>query len=238
MLREHASIRAVDVAAELGVARSTAHRMVSTLAQVGLLQRNESDKSYTAGHALVELGMAVLGAADLRAQVAPVLAQLAAETGETAHFLVREGAEVVFVSVAESARVIRAASRVGTRLPAHVTSSGRCLLALLPPEELAALYPARRPLTGGTDAALHSRDALLADLAQVAARGYAINRSESEPGLVAVGAAIRDARGAGLGAISVSGPAERVTAHEADIVTALTGAIGRLERALARRDAG
>jgi IclR family acetate operon transcriptional repressor len=235
MLRDRPSIRAIDVSTELGVARSTAHRMVTTLARAGLLRRGASDKSYTAGYALVELGMAVIGTADLRAEIAPVLTHLAATTGETTHFLIREQDEVVFVSVAEGSHIIRASSRVGSRLPAHVTSAGKCLLAALSEDQLSALYPARRRLAGGTDGAIRTRKRLFEEIEEVAARGWAVNRSESEPGLVAVSAAVHDARGTALGAISVSGPADRIEPRIAHIVAAMQAAIADLERDLSRR---
>lgn len=234
MLREKPSIRAVDVATELGVARSTAHRMVSTLAQSGLLRRDDNDKSYRAGYALVELGMAVIGAADIRSEVGPSLASLAASTGETTHFLVREGHDVLFVSVAEGTHVIRAVPRVGTRLPAHVTSAGRCILAAMPRSEVSALYPAGQRLRGGTDRAFTSTAQLTRDLDDVAAQGFAVNRSQSEPGLTAVSVAIRDARGSALGAISVSGPTDRIDPAVDAIVEALQSEVQRLEGALAR----
>lgn len=237
MLRDRPSIRAIDVASELGVARSTAHRMVTTLQRCGLLRRDEKDKSYSAGYALVELGMAVIGAADVTAEVAPVLALLAAETGETAHFLVRENDEVLFVSATEGSHVIRAASRVGTRLPAHITSAGRCLLAALPSEEFERLYPPGRLLRGGTHAAIRTRAQLAKDLERVAAEGYAVNFAESEPSLVAVSAPVHGARGEALGAISISGPADRLEPKVSQIADALRSTTARLEQSLTRRRA-
>lgn len=234
MLTDRPSVRAIDVATELGVSRSTAHRMVSTLAQAGLLRRNEADKSYSAGFALSQLALAVIGAADIRSEVEPVLAQLAAQTGETAHFLVREGDGVVFVAVAEGTFVIRAASRVGIRLPAHITSSGKCLLAALPREELLALYPVGRKPAGGTSMAIRTRGELLRQLDEVAAQGYAVNRGESEPGLMTVSVAIHDARGAGVGAITISGPTDRIEASLEKLVDALRAAVQRIEATISR----
>jgi IclR family acetate operon transcriptional repressor len=234
MLTERPSVRAIDVATELGVSRSTAHRMVSTLAQVGLLRRNESDKSYSAGYALSQLALAVIGAADIRSEVEPVLAQLAAQTGETAHFLVREGDEVVFVAVAEGTFVVRAASRVGVRLPAHITSSGKSLLAALPREELLALYPVGRTPAGGTSMAIHTRDELLSQLDEVVERGYAVNRGESEPGLTTISVAIHDARGAGVGALTISGPSDRIEARLEELAAALRAAARHVEAAISR----
>lgn len=233
MLRTRSTIRAVDVSAELGVARSTAHRMVSTLAQAGLLQRNLTDKTYTAGHALVELGMVVADAVDVRPVVQPLLTQLAFETGETAHFLIREQDEVLFTLVAEGTYVIRSASRVGSRLPAHTTSAGKCLLATLTSEELSALYPPGQPLEGGTERAIRDRGRLLDELARVAEAGWAVNRSESEPGLYAVSVAVPGRRGRALGAITISGPAERLEPLTTQTVEKLRSAVAAVQVQLA-----
>ncbi|NLB47282.1 MAG: IclR family transcriptional regulator [Microbacteriaceae bacterium] len=228
MLRDRQSIRAVDVATELGVARSTAHRLVSTLQQSGMLRRNDADKSYSAGYALVELGMAVLGEADLHAEIAPILTALAAKTGETAHFLVRKGEEVLFVAVAESSHLIRAASRVGTRLPAHVTAAGRCMLAAMNDEELSLLYPPDKRLSGGSGF-IRTTAQLTQDLIAIREQGYAINDAQSEPGLMAVSQAVIDRNGRPLGAISVSGPTDRVTPQVAELAEELRQAIARLD---------
>ncbi|MFJ4268604.1 IclR family transcriptional regulator [Paenarthrobacter nicotinovorans] len=208
MLRDHPVIRAADVARELGVARSTAHRMVSTLQYRGLLRQNP-DKTYSAGHSLMELGMAVIGATDLRTESQPFLESLASRSGETAHLLILEGTESVFAAGAESTRVIRAALRIGTRFPAHVTAAGRCLLAALPIEEVKQLFPSPR-LSGGTNQAIHTRSELLTVLQQVREKGYAVNDSESEPDLFAIAMPLVDSRGVTRAAITLSGPAERM----------------------------
>jgi len=235
MLRTRSAIRAVDVSAELGVARSTAHRMVSTLAHVGLLQRNLADKTYTAGSALVELGMAVTDAIDVRPVVQPLLTQLAFETGETTHFLVLEQDEVLFTSVAQGTHVIRAASRVGSRLPAHTTSAGKCLLAALSSDELLALFPPGRTLEGGTDRAIHDRGLLMDELAKVSEQGWAVNRSESEPGLYGVSVPVRGRNGRVLGAITISGPAERLEPLTQQLVERLQSAVAGLQLQLESR---
>lgn len=230
MLRDRPTIRAVDVATELGTARSTAHRMVSTLAQAGLLRRNDADKSYSAGHALVELGMAVIGSADLRGEIQPVLNRIAAATTETAHFLVRERDEVVFVAVAEGTHIVRATSRVGLRQPAHITSAGRCLLADLSTAELAEMFPADRELGGGTEVAVHERDELFARVAEAGEQGWSMNYAESEQDLFAVSVPVRDAQGTALGAISVSGPFGRLESRADDVLAMLREIVGEFER--------
>jgi DNA-binding IclR family transcriptional regulator len=228
MLKNRPAIRAADIARELGVARSTAHRMVSTLQHRGLLRQNAEDKSYSAGFALVELGLSILGATDLRTAVKPYLDRLAGRTGETTHLLLLEEQEVVFVAGTEGEHVVRAALRVGSRLPAHVTAAGRCLLAALPEEQVVDLYPSPR-LRGGTRNAIHGRKELLEDLRRVRAAGYAVNEAESEESLLAVGMPVRDSRGAAQGAISVSGPVDRMRANLENVLADLGASVRDIE---------
>lgn len=235
MLRDRPSIRAADVAVELNVARSTAHRMVSTLAQTGLLRRNTPEKTYSAGPALIDLSRSVSGSIDVRAAVGPALSSLAERTGETAQFLVRERDEVVFVDAAEGTRIIRAASRVGTRLPAHVTAAGKCLLAELPRAEVEPLYTSTRHWPDGTAHAIRGREELLRELDEVTEKGWALNRSESEPDLFGLAMAVHDAAGTAIGAITISGPHARMVAEQSSILTELQREIVLLERGAASR---
>lgn len=221
MLRTQDSIRTVDVAKELGTARSTAHRMVSTLTQTGLLRRNDQDKSYSAGPELLRLARGIVNSGDIRTEIEPALSHLVERTGETAHFLVLQDDWAVFVACVESRHIIRAVSRVGHRMPAHITSAGKCLLAALSQDRLADLYAPDREWSQGTEMAIHGREHLLAELAQISSRGWALNNEESEPGLIGVSMAVRDPSGAVLGAVTVSGPAERTRPRIQQIVDAL-----------------
>jgi DNA-binding IclR family transcriptional regulator len=209
MLRDKPSLRVASVAQELGVARSTAHRMLTTLQEAGLLRQDEASKEYRAGPSLVQLAVAVIGATDIRAEAKLALERLASVTGETAHLLTLEGAETVFLDGVEGRHVIRAASRIGPRGAAHASAAGKTLLASLTPEELRARYPSAR-LRGGTELAPRTRGELEEVLAQVRRQGYATNFSESEPDLTAVAAAIPDPSGTSRFALSVSGPAARL----------------------------
>ena len=209
MLRDRPTLRVATVAQHLGVARSTAHRMLTTLQDTGLLRQDEVSKEYLAGPALVELGVAVIGATDIRTQARSALESLASTTGETIHLLVLEGTETVFLDGIDSRHVIRAALRIGGRGPAHASAAGKALLSCLSAEELRARYPASR-LSGGTDLAPKTRRKLEEILAEVRRQGYASNFSESEPGLTAIAAAIPSRNGISRFALSVSGPADRI----------------------------
>lgn len=197
-----------ELAGRLGLGTSTVHRLLSTLAAERLLERGRSAGRYRLGLAVYELGSSVGSHFDLHEAALPVMASLRHSTMETVHVAVLDGLEVVFVERLESPRTIRIFSRVGTRQPAHCTSTGKVLLASLPAEvligRLAGWHPAR--LTPYT---ITDPDRLVSMLAMVAEQGWAENAQESELGLSSVGAPIRDADRSVIAALSIAWPTNR-----------------------------
>lgn len=232
MLRTQRLLRVAEVAAELDIARSSAHRMLTTLQSQGLLRQDAATRSYAAGPQLVQIGVAVIGATDLRADARPTIERLCRLTGETVHLIVLEGSTIVFLDGVEGRHAIRAAERTGDRAPAHAAAAGKVLLSALTREELRERYPGSR-IRGGTSEALTSRRALEDELEIVRERGYATNLGESEPGLYAVAVPVRDSLGTVRAAISVSGPSVRLTETSlAEYAPALLEASEQLSAAL------
>lgn len=207
-VHERGSISVADGSKLLGVARSTAHRLLAMLQYRGMVQQDPVLKTYLPGPVLVEMGITAVRHIDIRGQVVPRLESLVEDVGETAHLVVRRGASVTFLDCVESEHALRAGSRTGTMLPAHCTAAGKVLLAELPDQAVRALYTDGLPsLTGRS---LATVDVLVAQLRQVRQRGYAVNLGESENELNATAAAIRDRRGLAVGAITVAGPSYRL----------------------------
>ncbi|WP_327145422.1 IclR family transcriptional regulator [Nocardia sp. NBC_01327] len=228
MLRHEPALRITAVARDLDVARSTAHRMLTTLQARDMLRQDPATKAYGAGPALVELGVAVMGASDLKAAARPVLEQLAERTGETVHLTTLEGTELAFIDGVEGKQVIRAGLRAGQHSPAHTTGAGKALLAALDPAEFRRRYPASK-LTGGTAEAFRSRRALENELDDIRQRGFGTNHAESEDGLTAVGAVVRDSRGTVRGALALSGPSFRLPSGKLEaLVTELRWGVQEL----------
>jgi len=197
-------LRVSEVAARLGIARSTAHRMLAMLVFHGFAEQD--------GHRVYRPGPALRlrpsgPPPDLVTAAYPVLRRLAAEVRETTHLMVLEGSGVRFVDGVEGPQTLRVGSRTGMLLPAHATSGGKALLAELPPDQIAALYP--RGLPRYDTAALTDYGQLCRELAAVRRRGYGGNSEESERGVSAVGAVVRDRTGRAVAAIAVAAPASR-----------------------------
>lgn len=204
-------LRLVDIGANLGLAKSTARRLLVALVDVGFAAVDSGGR-YHLGDRL--LGLSSADGARLAATARPVIEAVAADTGETVDVSVLRGDQMWFVDQIESAHRLRAVSAVGGRFPLHGTANGKAALAALDDEELEAVL-ARHP----PDAARALRE----QAQQVRRNGLAFDRDEHTAGISAAGIAGRLA-GGHVVAISVPAPTERFTAREQVIVEALRSA--------------
>ena len=176
-----------EVAAELGVAPSTAYRLLSTLRYRGFVVQGH-DRTYRAGPALEEMVSNRITRANLADLAGPALHELRDATQESAHLMVLVGRQVRFIASVESFQSLRIGSRVGAMLPAHRTSGGRAILAALPTETLEGLYPTAGTTSGELSASASAT--LRRDLARIRKQGYAVNNGETERPLAALSVSI------------------------------------------------
>jgi DNA-binding IclR family transcriptional regulator len=197
-----------SISDRIGISKSTAHRYMTTLEELAVVERDDKDRFHL-GLKLIELAATFLSDHNLQNVSKPFLNDLAAQTQETVHLAVPFGDEVVYIAKVDSSHAIRMASRIGARMPMYCTSLGKAILAHYPPDRVEQIVgaglPARTPHT------ISSPDALHTELERVRAQGYAIDDQENEPGVCCVGAPVFDYTTKVIGAISVSGPASRVT---------------------------
>jgi IclR family acetate operon transcriptional repressor len=199
-----------EVARRAGVTKSAAFRILANLERRGYVAKDPVSARYTLGTHLVYLGELSLGAIDLRTAARPALEALRQRFGETVNLGVREGVEVVYVDMIESAHGLRMAARVGGRDYLHSTALGKAILAYLPPAERDQLLHAPEGLPARTERTITDPVRLRAELDRVRERGIAEDRDENEVGARCLGAPIFDHRGAVAGAISVSAPDSRL----------------------------
>lgn len=218
-----------DVAERLGVARSTAHRLLSMLVYRDFA-RQESDRRYHAGP-VISLDVDSRGTAALvRAAGLPHLQVLADRLDESANLMVRAGDHARFVASVECSQVLRVGDREGMVFLAHWASGGKVMLADLPHEELADLYAESR--WEGREDQRPDLDALERELASVRERGFAINKDRTESGVTAIGRGVR-IQGRTTAAVTVSMPTARFREPRlGDIVSALAVAANDIERDL------
>jgi len=213
--REQTRVRLSEASEHLGVAHSTAHRLLAMLAYHGFVRQERDSRAYVAGPALVEIGLAAIRQMDIRLHARPVLEELAAGFAETAHLAVLEGTTVRYLDAVESSRALRVAARTGAALPANCTASGKAMLAALPEPEVAAMF-AEAALPGLTKRSVTRLPDLLAELREVRERGYALNIEESEDGVASVAVPILGRNDAPVAALVVSAPVTRLGADSAE----------------------
>jgi IclR family acetate operon transcriptional repressor len=190
-----------------GLAKSTASRLLTALERNGLVRRDPAGR-FRPGEVFVSYACRGGAEADLVSVAQPVLDRLGEETGETVNLGVpRDGGLVEQIAQVDSTYLIGGTNWVGMSVPLHCAALGKVLLAYG-----AAELPRGR-LEQRTGRTLTSRAALEADLAAVRERGYAVTDEELEPGLVAVAAPVHRDGEVVIAAVSVSGPASRLTAQ-------------------------
>jgi IclR family transcriptional regulator, acetate operon repressor len=213
LLGDRGQLRVAEAAAELGSARSTAHRLLAMLEYHGFAEQDVATRAYGPGPALLGAGLGALGGLDLRAFARPALERLAEQTGETVHLALLRGGNVVFVDSVESGATLRIGSRIGRVMAACCTAAGKAILAQLHTEELRRMYPDRR-LPAMTEHSLETFEQLQTELQQVRDAGYAGNFGESETDVAAVAVALPDSLGR-RASVTVSAPITRLPREEA-----------------------
>jgi DNA-binding IclR family transcriptional regulator len=216
LFRSQPRVRLSEASEHLGVAHSTAHRLLAMLAYHGFVRQEQDSRAYVAGPALVEIGLAAVSQLDIRRHARPALERLAGTLGETVHLAVLEGGNVRYLDAVESSRALRVASRAGSVLAASCTASGKALLAELPDDELSAMFAGQAALPRLTARSITSRARLLAELRKVREAGCAVNREESEEGVASVAVAVPGSQGLPAAALVVSAPVSRMTGQAAE----------------------
>jgi IclR family KDG regulon transcriptional repressor len=202
-----------DLSDRMHLPKGTTHRLVSSLSYFGYVRQDQNTKNYFLGFKLVELGNLLLGQLDLRKEAELFLRDLAERTKETVHLVILDGNEIVYLDKLETephTGGLRMASRVGSRNPAHSCAVGKVLMAHLSEEALARIVE-QKGLPKRTGNTITDFNRLKDHMALVRKQGYAIDDEENERGIRCVGAPVFNEAGRVVAAISVSGPAFRVT---------------------------
>jgi IclR family transcriptional regulator, KDG regulon repressor len=197
------------LASRLRLAKSTVHRLAATLTSAGFLEQNSETGKYRLGVALFELGALVRRRMDVANEARPKLRELLEKTGETVQLGIVDHYSVLYVYEMESPRAIRMAAAVGGRAPLHCTAVGKVLLAFQPADYMKQVI--ERGLTPYTAKTITKRDAVLGMLEEVRLREHAIDDEESEGGLRAVAAPVRNHSGAVIAALGVAAPVQRMS---------------------------
>ena len=209
-LAEAPEMTLVDLSRAVGLSKATVFRHLKVLGRRGYVTQDPDTKRYSLGYRLLDLGFHARTNLQLPRVGRTSMATLNATFNETVHLGVLMDSEVVHIAVIPSTHALKMASEVGERALVHVSSLGKCLIAWEGPQALDLLLagPGLPPVS---QRAITTRAAFEAELAKVRIQGFALDDQESLEGLRCVGAPIRAAGGAVVGAISMSGPADRVS---------------------------
>ena len=207
----------------LDLSKSSAHRLLSTLARRGLLERDERGQ-YCPGIGLVALGLGVLEGEPVVAAARPVLELEAERLGDTVFLTVARAGAVVVLDKAEGTGFLRAAPRIGSTVPLHATAVGKLYLAHAP----GAVTLGDDPLEAFTPSTTTSSAILAAELERVRRQGYAENRNEWIPGLSAIAAPVLVA-GRMVAALAVASSSPRLEAFRSSAIAGrIVEAAGRI----------
>lgn len=235
VLRDQGRLKVSEVATELQIARSTAHRLLAMLVYRDFAVKDD-DHTYLPGPALSAPQLEGRPLQQLRRALRPHMDTLCERVLETVNLMVRVGIQTRFLSSVESLQVLHVSDRQGTILPAWKTSGGKALLAELPDEQLVELFQqesnSRREVINPREF-----DLLLRQIRSIRKAGYAENIEGTETGVSAVGKSVRTRNGDVVAALSISVPSIRYTRERLKVfVHELTGTVNRVQQELALAD--
>jgi DNA-binding IclR family transcriptional regulator len=232
-LAEEGEISAARLADLTGEPRSTVYRLLTSMQALEYVEPGTRRGTYRLGLALLRLGTAVVSRFDERQAALPVMERVHEETGETVFLCIRRGHEAVCIERIDGRWVRSMALRLGGALPLHVGAAPRALLAAEPRELWEAYVQQEGGLVAFTKRTPTSKRTLFRALESVRETGVSISDEDVVLGMAAVGAAIRDHRGAVCAALSISGPRPTILGErEARSVALIAEATAQISQAL------
>lgn len=208
MANNERSSGVTELATQLSLGKSNVHRLLQGLVHQGFARKDPETGRYELTIKLWELGVKVFQRLDLRQEALPYMRLLAEETQETVHLSILDGTDVLYIEKIDSPQPVRAYTSVGGRAPAACVATGKVLLAWASEDTVAR---AAEKLYRHTPRSIVSAEDLHRNLQRVRSLGYAVNTGEWREQVMGVAAPVRDATGSVVGALGISGPADRIT---------------------------
>ncbi len=205
---EHYELGIGALSRRLGLAKSSTHRLASTLLEAGMLEQNAETGKYRLGLTVFELGSLARRKMDIYTQAKTALRGLRESTGESVNLAILRDESLIYLNSLESPSAIKVRSHMGMRLPAHCAAEGKVLLAFAPEDEVRRVLA--RGLTALTPQTITAPEAFRAELAEIAQRGFATDYEESETGIRAIAAPVFGADHEVIAAIGIAGPVQRL----------------------------
>jgi DNA-binding IclR family transcriptional regulator len=228
MFGERPSWTVSEASEALGVAPSTAHRLLAMLQWHGFAHQNPGSKAYVPGRALFAIGLAALHDLAVRDVARPDIEELSRVVGETVHLIVLQGPRTLIVDAVEGQQVVRVGARIGGSAPPNCVSAGKVLLSALTDRQIVSLL-GPDPLPQMTERSIDNIADLLVAIDEVRRAGYATNFDEHEVGATACAVRIPVPPGVTPAAITVNAPSVRMPAERIpDVIEAAHRAAARI----------
>lgn len=208
-LEKNGASRLKDIYSSLDITKSTAHRLLSELAQRDYVRRDEETKQYSLGIGFLPLAAHVLDNLDIRTIADPFLENINSETGETVHLAMLVDDHVVYIDKRESTHNIRMYSVVGNSAPVHCTGVGKAIMAFQDETQIGKMLSLCE-YEQFTSHTITNADNLNDELADIREKGYALDREEHEDGIICIAAPIRNSLGKVVASISVTTIVQRM----------------------------
>lgn len=203
------------LANRMNLAKSTIHRLLTSLKNKGFVQQDVQSEKYQLGLKFIEIGSIVSRSLEINQIAPPYMKQLVEETSETVHLVVLHEGEIIYIEKTESPNNLRMYSMVGKRAPVHCTGAGKAILAYLPREQVDQII-ADRGLKKFTPTTIITKKQLNEQLHETRERGYSVDYEEHESGIRCVAAAIFNHKARVVASLSVAGPTIRMNQKKMD----------------------
>ena len=229
LLAEKGEISVAEAAAKLGMNRSTCHRFLVTLRELGYVVQNHLSH-YRLSFRIYELGMKVADRLQVRHIAYPYLQELSSLFNETTNLGYWDNNEIVHLDKIDSTEILRIDPGIGSRVPAYCTGLGKAVLAYLPDEELTNFLESM-PLHAITRNTITTKEKLAQELKQIRKQGFAVDHEELSIGLRCVASPVFDYTNYPSYSVSVAGPSSRMTKEK---ITAIKEKLKRVCRELSK----
>lgn len=205
-----------DISEKLDLHKSTVHRLLGTLIYKGYVEQHKDSNKYYVTLKLFQLGSRKIENIDLIDISKPYLIQLAKTSEEVVHLVMRDDADIIYVDKVEGNQTIRMHSRIGNRSPMYCTGVGKAILSTLSREEIKDVWD-KSQIQKLTDKTIVTLDHMYKTIDTIQERGYALDDEENEIGVRCIAVPILDFKGDSYAAISISGPANRMTEEKINL---------------------
>lgn len=210
LLTETGSIGLMELSATLGLNKTTAHRVLNSLIYMGYARQNPASGKYEPTFKIVDMANRIMSKIDILQTVRPYLRRLMEASGETVHFVERDGTDAVYIDKVESFNNgMQMVSRIGSRIPLYCSGVGKAMIAQMDDWEAEEIWNAS-DISALTEHTITDHEAFKKELAQIRERGYALDNEENQIGVRCIACSLKDPMGKTRYAFSISAPVSRM----------------------------